>query len=167
MANEDEMPDGLDTSERRGMGAYNGPERRRCERGQFCTNLAEARAGTQVLAERVDIEYRALHTRLDELSERLMALPREISDQIERERRERREQIEKNLEERREEVVANRADLDAELGAGTAEFKKIAKRLKKIEGRQMLLWFLVAVAIFGDAVKIIALFWPAVGKLIG
>jgi hypothetical protein len=30
----------------------------------------------------------------------------------------------------------------------------------------MLFWFLLAVALFGDLAKVVALFWPAIGKLL-
>jgi septal ring factor EnvC (AmiA/AmiB activator) len=149
----DETPN---PEERRGTGEYRGPERRRCERGQYCTNVAEAKAETRVLEEKVNQQYLALHTRLDEFSDRLKDLPKEIAAQMEKEHRETLAQIEKD-----------RADVDGDLDEGSEQFKKIQRQLGKIKRRQMLFWFLLAIALFGDLAKVVALFWPAVGKLIG
>jgi DNA repair exonuclease SbcCD ATPase subunit len=127
-----------DTEERRGTGGYRGRERRKCDRGHFCINVAEAKAETRVLEERVNQEYKALHARLDEFRDRLTALPKEIADQIEKERQEAAEKITKE-----------RKEVDKDLSKGSEDFKELFERLGTLEKRVLALAIIVGIFVVG------------------
>jgi hypothetical protein len=125
--------------ERRGTGDYHSPERRRCERGNFCLNVADANEKTAVISAQTKVEYRALHSRMNEMAATLVALPRAISDQM----------------------AADHAAVYRDLREGGVQVKEIFHRLEKLEKAVVVLYILIGVAMVG---KGFAWLWATIAR---
>lgn len=112
---------------------YNGADRRRCAKDDYCVNLAVMIQQHEGFKQRSSAEYVSLAQTVAELRGLVVALPGHVAEQIEADRK----QVEKDIAIGVREVdTAVRRDLggvNTRLAHGSDDFKEIFRRLTKLE----------------------------------